>query len=266
MNLPADVAEVLDGRRQWALVQGDNRDVLPLLPDKSVAHVITDPPYRPDVQGLATSFNGFHGKRQFIKNERSFGYDSLSDELRAHCGEQFARLVSRWALVFCDVESVGRWIDALAALRYVRTGAWVKPNAAPQFTGDRPAAGFEACVISHAKGRLRWNGGGLPAVWHELVPINGPKGSERHHPTPKPISLMLRLVELFTDPADVVLDPFAGSATTGVACLRLGRRFIGVEKDAGFYATALERLQAEQQGLTLKAARAGQLALFAGGT
>ena len=75
---------------------------------------------------------------------------------------------------------------------------------------------------------------------------------------------MLRLVELFTDPDDLVLDPFCGSGTTGVACLRLGRRFIGIEKDATYAAVARERLEAESKGLTLRDARAGQLPMFGG--
>ena len=74
--------------------------------------------------------------------------------------------------------------------------------------------------------------------------------------------LMLELVELFTDPGDLVLDPFAGSGTTGVACLRLGRRFIGIERDAKYAAVARERLVAESQGLSLRDARAGQQSLF----
>ena len=76
---------------------------------------------------------------------------------------------------------------------------------------------------------------------------------------------MLELVELFTDPGDIVLDPFCGSGTTGVACIRLGRRFIGIEKDAKYAAVAQERLLAESQGLNLRDARAGQLPMFGGG-
>ena len=74
---------------------------------------------------------------------------------------------------------------------------------------------------------------------------------------------MLELVELFTDPGDLVLDPFCGSGTTGVACLRLGRRFIGIEKDAKYAAIARERLEAETNGLSLRDARAGQIGMFA---
>jgi len=60
----------------------------------------------------------------------------------------------------------------------------------------------------------------------------------------------------------VVLDPFAGSGTTGVACLRLGRRFIGIERDPKYIEVARERLAAEESGSTLQAARAGQVPLF----
>jgi site-specific DNA-methyltransferase (adenine-specific) len=74
---------------------------------------------------------------------------------------------------------------------------------------------------------------------------------------------MLELVSLFTDPGDLVLDPFCGSASTGVACLRLGRRFIGIEREQKWAELSRERLRAEQDGSTLKAARAGQGALFA---
>lgn len=73
---------------------------------------------------------------------------------------------------------------------------------------------------------------------------------------------MLALVADFTDPGETILDPFAGSGTTGVACLRLGRKFIGIEKDPTYFALACERLRAEEQGSTLQAARAGQMALL----
>jgi DNA modification methylase len=73
---------------------------------------------------------------------------------------------------------------------------------------------------------------------------------------------MLELIELFTDPGDVVLDPFAGSGTTGVACLRLGRRFIGFEKDAKYARLAQQQLEAEARGLSLRDVRAGQTSIF----
>lgn len=70
------------------------------------------------------------------------------------------------------------------------------------------------------------------------------------------------LVSLFTDPGETILDPFAGSGTTGVACLRLGRRFIGIERDEKYFKLACDRLRAEEQSSTLQALRAGQESLF----
>ena len=84
------------------------------------------------------------------------------------------------------------------------------------------------------------------------------------HPTEKPLSLMIELVSLFTDPGDLVLDPYAGSGTTGVACMRLGRRFAGAERDDRYHALAKERLDAEASGISLQASRAGQQSLFGG--
>lgn len=250
-----DIAAVLDGSAQWALVEGDCLDVLPTLPERSVTHVITDPPYSEYVHTKALS------------RAVDFGFDHITQEQREALADECARLASRWTLAFCDVESSHLWSGAFtsAGLDYCRTGAWVKIGAMPQFTGDRPGAGFEAIVIVHPKGRKRWNGGGSQAVWTHLIDRGMPGQDPRCHPTQKPLSLMLELVELFTDPGDVILDPYAGSGTTGVACLRLGRRFIGIERKPEHAKTARERLEAESAGLTLKAKRAGQVSLFGGG-
>jgi len=71
-------------------------------------------------------------------------------------------------------------------------------------------------------------------------------GAERHgHPTPKPVALMARAVKTSCPEGGLVLDSFMGSGTTGIACIRTGRRFIGVEKDPTHYATALDRIQRE---------------------
>lgn len=158
-----------------------------------------------------------------------------------------------------------RWAESLKAGGAVvrRIGVWIKPDAMPQFTGDRPGMGYESLVFAHAKGRSKWNGGGRVGVFTHCK-NDGPGAAP--HPTTKPLALMLELVELFTDPGDLVLDPYAGSGTTGVACLRLGRRFIGIERDEKFAAVALERLEAEASGVgSLRAWRAGQLPLFAVG-
>jgi site-specific DNA-methyltransferase (adenine-specific) len=62
---------------------------------------------------------------------------------------------------------------------------------------------------------------------------------------------MESLVRDFTDPGELVCDPFAGSGTTGVACLRLGRRFVGWEKDERYFRVAVKRLTAAREQLRL---------------
>jgi modification methylase len=73
---------------------------------------------------------------------------------------------------------------------------------------------------------------------------------------------MEALVADFTDPGDIILDPFCGSGTTGVAAIRLGRRFVGIERDPTYAQLARDRISAEVSGSTLSAQRAGQVALF----
>jgi DNA modification methylase len=101
----------------------------------------------------------------------------------------------------------------------------------------RVGTGWEAVLILHREGKKRWNGGGHHAVWT----IN--KVEAKYHPTQKPLPLLKKWIMQFTDPGDLICDPFMGSATTGVAALQLGRRFIGNELDAKHFATAQKRIQ-----------------------
>lgn len=251
-----DIAAVLAGEARWALVEGDCLDVLPTLADKSIRHTISDPPYSKDLysrtrtnKGTGIRKTGTPVSRTEMTAQMSAmrlasgaigSIDAILDPVAAH----ILRLTTRWIIAFHDCEIGDRWRLAFGGA-YVRTGAWVKTDPMPQITGDRPAAGFEPCTIAHPRGRKRWNGGGRAAVW-----VHGTaKGDERpDHPCPKPLALMLELVSQFTDRDDVVLDPFAGSGTTGIACLQLRRRFIGVELDPGFAALATRRLQSAERG------------------
>lgn len=263
---------------RWTLHHGDCLPWLATLPDRSVDHVICDPPYSEHVHKNARAgvskvplYNGRNkGKpgsaRRGIDRGVDFGFAAVTPELIEAYSERLARVCNRWCLVFSDVECCHQWRHALAVagLRYVRTLSWEHMSSAPQFSGDRPAAGFEVVTLCHAQGvKCRWNAGGKRGIYHHATEQS--RGlSPRYHPTAKPIALMLELVADFTDPGDLILDPFAGSGTTGVAALRLGRRFLGAEKDAGHHATASERLAAEEAGSTLGAARAGQVSLFGG--
>lgn len=247
----------------WELLEGDCLEILPTMAAKSAAHVITDPPYSEWCHSknakMLAGTDGRGAKDRSLRSKIDFAHIAPA-QMRA-LGMEFGRLSMRWTLAFCDTELASDWISSLVAggQDHVRIGAWVKRGATPQFSGDRPGIAIESIVIAHAKGRKRWNGGGSHALWS--YPL---AREDREHTTQKPLPLMLELVELFTDPGDLVLDPFAGSGTTGVACLRMGRRFIGIEKDPAYAAIARERLAAEGQGLTLRDARLGQLPMFGG--
>ena len=234
-----------------ALHLGDCRDVMAGLADKSVDVVITDPPYSDHVhahgrKGTRRTSSGWKGAP--IAAARDLGFDALAEDVRRGCAGAFARIVRRWVVVFSDTESSHLWAAALAdsALDYVRTAFWHKLGGAPQFTGDRPAVAVEAITLCHPPGRKRWNGGGKHGLY--AVPIELHRGTptdeERVHTTQKPVRLMRALVADFTDPDELILDPFAGSASTLVAAYEQGRRAIGVELDEENATAAAKRLEA----------------------
>lgn len=262
------------------LFLGDCREVLPTL--ERVDVVITDPPYSDYVHSKSrrggASAPQLDGSGRNVAcsfaREKEFGFESLTPELRKECSCAFSLLARRWVLTFSDVESCHLWRDDFVAvgLEYVRTGAWIKIGATPQFTGDRPAAGFETITIAHPKGRKRWNGGGKHATWRDVeeseiiyeVPIvlNRSHNEPRLHTTQKPLTLMLNLVGDFSDKGETILDAFVGSGSTLVAAKRLGRKAIGIELDEANCETAAKRLEREsaQASLEFKATQEGLFA------
>jgi site-specific DNA-methyltransferase (adenine-specific) len=87
------------------------------------------------------------------------------------------------------------------------------------------------------------NGGKqMKVVWK----IGAPRKSEKvlgKHPTQKPVELLERLILAATNPGDLILDPFCGSGTTGVAAVKHGRRFIGIDADANYLELARRRYE-----------------------
>jgi len=234
----------------WAMhPPGDCLAILRSMPDRSVDHVITDPPYD------ARTHKAGNAMRMTSNGvaDLTIPFAPLEDfNIIAEC----LRVSRRWCLFFCSFLDVHKY-EQVDPAAWVRCGIWDRPDGAPQFTGDRPAQGGEGIAILHAPGKKRWNGGGKRGIWR-----HGVEREDREHPTQKPIKLMLELLRDFTDPGETILDPFAGSGTTGVAALRLGRSFVGCELDPKFHAFATERLAAEASGNTLDGMRAGQGVLF----
>lgn len=222
-------------------------DVLPCLAEQSIDVVITDPPYSQHVHSKSRRGSGLPDAGEFpacISRAPELGFDAITPELMSVVATETRRLVKRWSLFFSDVELTGEWRAQLlaAGLDYVRTGAWIKEGATPQFTGDRPASGFEAITIVHPKGRKRWNGGGRHAIWSEPIVLNRGGNTPRVHTTQKPIVLMRDLVAMFSEPNEVILDMFMGSGTTLRAAKDLGRRAIGIEMTERNCQIAIQRL------------------------
>lgn len=208
------------------LYHGENEYILAAL--ESVDHIITDPPYSEHVHANGRTTQ----KRSKAPKEVDFGFDHLTAGVRRNLALDFGRICQRWTLVFTDIEGVSGWIEDLSeTMEYIRTGIWVKTNPSPQFTGDRPGSGAEAVVIAHkAEMRKRWNGGGKSAVWGGAGDKRRHSKELRYHPTQKPLWVMTDIVSMFTDPGEVILDPFAGSGATLIAARDTGRRAIGIEQ------------------------------------
>jgi len=233
---------------QVQLHTGDALLTLRDLPADSVDAVIADPPYSSGgisaaerssktARGKYVSTSAHHTLADFEgdqRDQRSYAYWStlyLTEALRLTKPRGLV-------LVFTDWRQLPVTSDALQAAGWVWRGlvVWHKPGARPH--KGRFANGAEYLV---------WGSNGhlgaqpeapcLPGVYS----VASPRGDERVHITQKPLLLLRQLIGI-TTPGAVVLDPFMGSGTTGVAAVLEGRRFIGIEKSPDMAALARDRI------------------------
>ena len=211
-------------------------DCMGVLPDLEADHVITDPPFEEEAHTHQRRI-----KRGGRLTSKPLPFESM--KFRPELSELISRVSRGWGLVFCQAEAVDAWRRDLQAggASYKRAMVWVKPDGMPQYSGDRPGMGYESIVaVWCGNGKSAWNGGGRHGVF--VVNKNDGAGPSPH-PTTKPRKLMESLVSLFSDAGQTILDPFMGSGTTGVACARLGRKFIGIEIDPDYFDIACERIR-----------------------
>lgn len=212
------------------------------LADSSVDCVITDPPYEVEAHTKGKRQGPtYDGGVRVVDAE--FDFVAIDELTRSDVALHIGRIVKRWAVVFCQVEAVHAWRDALVAggLVYRRTIPWVKPDAMPCLHGRWPGQSFEALVIAGRVGSIAPIGGKARYYQHTRE-----TGETRSHPTAKPLSLMREIVGDFSNADELICDPFAGSGSTGVACNHLKRRFIGWEISPEYHAIAERRLRGEE--------------------
>ena len=191
------------------LYNADCLDILPTL--GKVDAIVTDPPY-----GIGADKKNAHSSIRDNSKWPDATWDVRRPDIVAKL-PLLAQTVFVWGgNYYTDVLSPSPcWI------------AWIKPEAETGFS----LADIELC-------------------WSNLTSAcrckTFPRRDGYDHPTQKPVSLMAWLIEQYTQPGDLVLDPFMGSGTTGVACVRTGRRFIGIEIDPGYFAIAQRRIAEAQ--------------------
>lgn len=225
-----------DKKAGITIYHGDAFQLMPTLAPRQAALVLTDIPYGPDTQ------KGARTNKAGMGDKSPIGFGAFTEEQVLQAFWEFSRLSYRWVVSTVD------WQHALPLkkyaqevdLRFIRTCTWVKTNGMPQKTADRPAQGSETIVYMHDEETpLRWHGGGRHGNFY------GPVVRETGHPTEKPRWMISQLIQLFTDPGDLVIDPFMGSGTVLRCAKDLGRRAIGIELDRRWCDSTIHRLAQE---------------------
>jgi site-specific DNA-methyltransferase (adenine-specific) len=274
----------------YALYRGDCVELMQALPEAGFDLVFADPPYFLSNGGFTCQ----SGRRAPVdkgawdqSRGREEDYQFAVLWLKA-CQRVLKPTGAIWVsgtqhVIF----SVGFAMQRLG-FRILNTVTWYKPNASPNLSCRYFTHSTELLIWAspHGAGKLRHqfnyqamkaqNGGkqmrdvwnlprvgeeelaadGLGRVWSQLTPRKDEKEWGKH-PTQKPLRLLERIIESCTEKSALVLDPFSGSGTTGVAAVGLGRRFVGIDRNPSYLALSERRLRAASQ-LMRRPRRAGK--------
>ena len=243
------------------IIQGDCIEAMNALPEKSVDLIFADPPYnlqlggdllRPDnskVDAVDDHWDQFESFAAYDKFTREW----LKAARRVLKDDGAIWVIGSYHNIFrvgVAVQDLGFWI--------LNDVIWRKSNPMPNFKGTRFANAHETLIwASKSQGgkRYTFNYDALKMANDEVqmrsdwtLPLctgeERIKGADGHkaHPTQKPEALLYRVILSTTKPGDVILDPFFGVGTTGAAAKRLGRRFVGIEREAEYIEHAKARI------------------------
>ena len=223
---------------------GDGITAAEAMPDRSIDLLLTDPPY-----GISQRYTC---ETQVPRRLRKDGNDFIMP--KGHFGDWDEAIdphawtakvlpkVAGWAVTFCAQAQIGTYCDIFADHGLVAVGpmVWQKTNPVPFNHKYKPVNAWEAIVVGK-RPSTPFNG----EMVHNVFVHKSPSPQQRIHPTQKPLPLMAKFVDLFSEPNGLVFDPFAGSGTTVIAARQAARYAIGYELDPMLFGLAAGRVEAE---------------------
>jgi modification methylase len=242
------------------IIEGDCIAEMANLPAKSVDMIFADPPYNLQLGG--DLFRPEGGRVDAVDNDwdrfDSFAaYDEFSREWLAEARRVLKDDGSIWVIgSYHNIYRVGTLLQD-EGFWILNDIVWRKTNPMPNFRGTRFTNAHETLLwcAKDEKARYTFNYRAMKALNDDLqmrsdwtLPIcNGTErlkdtDGSKAHPTQKPEALLYRILLACTKPGDVVLDPFFGTGTTGAVARRLGRRWIGIEREKAYVKVARERI------------------------
>jgi DNA modification methylase len=228
--------------------RADSFEYLPTMLDASVDLILTDPPY--NLSKYSTGNIKFDWRSDINNDLAEWDADFDPADLK----DEFLRILKPTGnlFAFCSYNLIGRWHEIYDPIfDTFQFFVWHKTNPVPKFRKAGFLNSCEMLVCMWNRGHT-WNFG-RQAEMHNFY--EGPicMGRERlckpKHPTQKPVALLKHLIRIASNEGDVVLDPFMGVGSTGVAALEMNRAFIGIEVDEEYFPAAKERLEALQPDL-----------------
>ena len=245
-----------DGRH--VIYHGDCLEVLLALEPGSVECIVTSPPYN-QMSVISESPSGMwadsHGGAGFTRMWNEFGYQDDMDELEYQSWQNaiFAeaiRAVTESGSLFYNHQVRWREGTILHPVLWFRPEGWalreeiIWDRGGGMMLNARMFCRFDERVLWFDKGMHKWNQQSTchGTIWR-IARHQQQQG--KSHPLQFPLEIPLRCILAITDVGDVVADPFMGSGTTGVACIRTGRRFVGIEIERRYVDIAIRRLERE---------------------
>lgn len=218
---------------------GDCMEIMKTIPDKSIDLVVTDPPYQ-----IETSGGGLYTQadKQYVK-ELNFMKDGFSEEVL----DELCRVMKKINIyIFCSQKQIIPLLDYFVKGKKCNWNLliWGKSNPVPA-CGNKYLSDKEYILFFREKG-VRIYGSYETKFTYYITPLNQKDKKKYGHPTVKPQEILLNLVTNSSQEGELVLDPFMGSGSTGVACKTLNRDFIGIELSKEYYEIACKRINEEE--------------------